>query len=244
MAVALVARLLASVSVSGPRGVLRCTGTPSLEKCFSKYFSSVSSPKRPLPSYLTFLNKQRDFYKKKYPELNSQQLIKEIGRIWRELPQHEKQHYEAIAKSEWDKYKEQMAKYRSELNPVEEAALKEEKRIRRQIRKQAKIKKELTAFGKPKKNRSSFNIFISEHFQEIEGTSNQEKFKALCEEWKTLPSFQKQAYSQLAEDDKIRYENEMRSWEQQMKANGRGDVLNYKFKMTRKRQKPVTEPLS
>uniref|UniRef100_A0A8C6Y8Y3 E2 ubiquitin-conjugating enzyme n=1 Tax=Naja naja TaxID=35670 RepID=A0A8C6Y8Y3_NAJNA len=222
----------------------KCTVTPSLEKCFSKYFSSVSSPKRPLPSYLTFLNKQREFYKKKYPELNSQQLIKEIGRIWRELPQHEKQHYETIAKSEWDKYKEQMAKYRSELNPVEEAALKEEKRIRRQIRKQAKIKKELTAFGKPKKNRSPFNIYISEHFQEIEGTSNQEKFKILCEEWKTLPSFQKQAYSQLAEDDKIRYENEMRSWEQQMKASGRGDVLNYKFKMTRKRQKPVTEPLS
>ncbi|XP_026542825.1 transcription factor A, mitochondrial isoform X2 [Notechis scutatus] len=233
-----------STPVPSLGGLNRYTVTPSLEKCFSKYFSSVSSPKRPLPSYLIFLNKQRDFYKKKFPELNSQQFIKEIGRIWRELPQHEKQHYEAIAKSEWDKYKEQMAKYKSELNPVEEAALKEEKRIRRQIRKQAKIKKELTAFGKPKKNRSSFNIFVSERFQEIEGTSNQEKFKALCEEWKTLSSFQKQAYSQLAEDDKIRYENEVRSWEQQMKASGRGDVLNYKFKMTRKRQKPATEPLS
>uniref|UniRef100_A0A098LYM6 Transcription factor A, mitochondrial n=1 Tax=Hypsiglena sp. JMG-2014 TaxID=1550645 RepID=A0A098LYM6_9SAUR len=242
MATALVARLLASVSVSGPCGVLRCTVTPSLEKCFSKYFSSDSSPKRPLPSYLTFLNKQRDFYKKKYPELNNQQLMKEVGRIWRELPQHEKQHYEAIAKSEWDRYKEQMAKYRSELNPVEEAALKEEKRIRRQKRKQAKIKKELTAFGKPKRNRSSFNIFVSEHFQEIKGTSNKEKFKALCEEWKNLSNPQKQVYSQLAEDDKIRFENEMRSWEQQMKASGRGDVLNYKF--TRKLKKPVTEPLS
>ncbi|XP_070801640.1 transcription factor A, mitochondrial [Pituophis catenifer annectens] len=244
MAVALVARLLASVSVSGPRGVLRCTVTSSLEKCFSKYFSSDSCPKRPLPSYLTFLNKQRDFYKKKYPELNNQQLMKEVGRIWRELPHNEKQHYEAIAKSEWDVYKEQMAKYRSQLNPVEEAALKEEKKIRRQIRKQAKIKKELTAFGKPKRSRSSFNIFVSEHFQETEGLSNKERFKALCEEWKNLPSPQKQVYTQLAEDDKIRYENEMRSWEQQMKASGRGDVLNYKFKLTRKRKKPETEPLS
>lgn len=53
-----------------------------------------------------------------------------------------------------------------------------------------------------------------------------------------------QVYSQLAEDDKIRYANEMRSWEQQMKASGRGDVLNYKFTMIRKRKKTVTEPLS
>lgn len=53
-----------------------------------------------------------------------------------------------------------------------------------------------------------------------------------------------QVYTQLAEDDKIRYENEMRSWEQQMKASGRGDVLNYKFKLTRKRKKPETDPLS
>lgn len=53
-----------------------------------------------------------------------------------------------------------------------------------------------------------------------------------------------QVYSQLAEDDKIRYENEMRSWEQQMKASGHGDILNYKFTVTRKRKNPVTEPLS
>lgn len=53
-----------------------------------------------------------------------------------------------------------------------------------------------------------------------------------------------QVYDQLAEDDKIRYENEMRAWEQQMKASGREDILNYKFTVRRKRNKPVTEPLS
>uniref|UniRef100_A0A8C6YAT2 DNAJC9 HTH domain-containing protein n=1 Tax=Naja naja TaxID=35670 RepID=A0A8C6YAT2_NAJNA len=68
-----------------------------------------------------------------------------------------------------------------------------------------KLFQELTAFGKPKKNRSPFNIYISEHFQEIEGTSNQEKFKILCEEWKTLPSFQKQilgkVYAVLSDEE-------------------------------------------
>ncbi|XP_032087568.1 transcription factor A, mitochondrial [Thamnophis elegans] len=257
MAATLLARLIASVSVSEPRGVLRCTAIPSLEKCFSKYFSSDSSPKRPQSSYLTFLNTQRDFYKKKYPDLNHHQLMKEIARIWRELPQHEKEHYEAIVKPEWDKYKEQMAKYRSQLNPVEDAALKEEKRIKKEIRKQARIKRVvftifiskylrtlllscpfvtvgIDSIGKPKKSRSSFNIFVSEHFQETEAASSKERFKALCEEWKNMASPQKQVYSQLAEDDKIRYANEMRSWEQQMKASGRGDVLNYKFTMIRK----------
>lgn len=34
-----------------------------------------------------------------------------------------------------------MAKYKSELNPAEEATLKQEKRIMRQVRKEARIKK-------------------------------------------------------------------------------------------------------
>ncbi|XP_063163556.1 transcription factor A, mitochondrial [Candoia aspera] len=243
MAAALLARMLASVYVSGPRCILRSGVTCSLEKCFSKYTSSDSCPKRPLTPYLNFLKDQRHIYQKKYPELNSQQFTKQMGRIWRELPESEKQHYEAIAKAEWDIFREQMAKYKSGLSPVQEAALKEERRKKRQGKKEAKIKKELAALGKPKRNRSAFNIFFSENFQEIKGTSNKEKLTALSEEWKNLPSSQKQIYCQLAEDDKIRYDNEKRSWEQQMKEAGREDVLNFKFTRTRTRKKPITEPL-
>lgn len=37
-----------------------------------------------------------------------------------------------------------------------------------------------------------------------------------------------QTYQQLAEDDKIRYENEMKSWEEQMAEIGREDLIRFK----------------
>ncbi|XP_008055394.1 transcription factor A, mitochondrial-like isoform X1 [Carlito syrichta] len=43
-----------------------------------------------------------------------------------------------------------------------------------------------------------------------------EKLKTVNGNWKNLSSSQKQVYIQLAKDDKIRYDNEMKSWEEQM----------------------------
>uniref|UniRef100_A0A671G6I6 Transcription factor A, mitochondrial n=1 Tax=Rhinolophus ferrumequinum TaxID=59479 RepID=A0A671G6I6_RHIFE len=55
------------------------------------------------------------------------------------------------------------------------------------------------------------------------------KLKAVNESWKNLSSSQKQVYIQLAEDDKIRYYNEIKSWEEQMVEVGRNDLLRRKM---------------
>lgn len=39
-----------------------------------------------------------------------------------------------------------------------------------------------------------------------------------------------QVYEQLAEDDKIRYRNEIKSWEEQMIEVGRSDLIRRKTK--------------
>ncbi|OCT69864.1 hypothetical protein XELAEV_18036789mg [Xenopus laevis] len=51
------------------------------------------------------------------------------------------------------------------------------------------------------------------------------KMKSLRDEWERLHNAQKQPYNHLAEDDKIRYENEMKSWEEQMMEIGRLDLV-------------------
>ncbi|KAM5140287.1 transcription factor A, mitochondrial isoform 2-T2 [Callospermophilus lateralis] len=91
-------------------------------------------------------------------------------------------------------------------------------------------KKELTMLGKPKRPRSAYNIFVSESFQEVKDGSSQAKLKYVNETWKNLPSSQKQVYIQLAKDDKIRYDNEMKSWEEQMIEVGRSDLIRRKMK--------------
>ena len=64
----------------------------------------------------------------------------------------------------------------------------------------------------------------------------QVKLKAINENWKNLSNSQKQVYIQLAKDDRIRYYNEMKSWEEQMMEVGRKILyiaqLNTQQKMT------------
>ncbi|XP_074856410.1 transcription factor A, mitochondrial isoform X2 [Carettochelys insculpta] len=167
-------------------------------------------------------------------EISVLEIAKKIGYAWKELPVSEKQTYEAAAKIERQAYKEELAIYKAQLSPAQLLALKEERRQKLAKRKAMKKKRELTVLGKPKRPRTGFNIFMSEHFQEAKGISVQAKLKNLYEEWQNLSSSQKQTYQQLAEDDKIRYENEMKSWEEQMVDVGREDLIRYKNKTFQK----------
>ncbi|XP_049553368.1 transcription factor A, mitochondrial isoform X2 [Orcinus orca] len=60
------------------------------------------------------------------------------------------------------------------------------------------------------------------------------KLKTINESWKNLSSSQKQVYIQLAKDDKVRYYNEMKSWEEQMVEVGRDDLVRRSVKYTAK----------
>ncbi|XP_061051999.1 transcription factor A, mitochondrial isoform X4 [Eubalaena glacialis] len=60
------------------------------------------------------------------------------------------------------------------------------------------------------------------------------KLKTVNESWKNLSSSQKQVYIQLAKDDKVRYYNEMKSWEEQMVEVGRDDLVRRSVKYTAK----------
>ncbi|XP_019363270.1 PREDICTED: transcription factor A, mitochondrial [Gavialis gangeticus] len=102
---------------------------------------------------------------------------------------------------------------------------------------------ELAIFGKPKRPHSSFNFFTAERFQEAKGISAREKIKWLGDEWQNLSNSEKQNYVQLAEDDKIRYANEMKFWKEQMIEAGREDLLSWekRSKMLRnKAKKPAS----
>ncbi|NXQ98844.1 TFAM factor, partial [Sagittarius serpentarius] len=133
--------------------------------------------------------------------------------------------YEEARKTDWQRYKEQLTAFKAQLTPAQAAALKEERRKRLAKRRSFRAKRELTVLGKPKRPRSGFNIFVSENFQESEGISPAAKLKQLFDAWRKLSSSQKQPYLQLAEDDKVRYVNEMKSWEAKMVELGRGDLV-------------------
>nr|XP_060624783.1 dnaJ homolog subfamily C member 9 isoform X1 [Anolis sagrei ordinatus] len=171
MAAALLGRVLATAA--GSRCFLRCSPTCSVEKWFSKYISSDNRPKQPMSAFIRFYKDQHPVYRKQNPDVSILEITKKIAQVWRELPASDKQPYEAAAKTDRLVYNEQIAKYKASLTPAEEAALKEEKRRRFKKRKATRKRRQLTVLGKPKRPRSAFNIFMSEHFQEAKGVSIQ-----------------------------------------------------------------------
>ncbi|XP_074092262.1 transcription factor A, mitochondrial [Macrotis lagotis] len=221
--------LRGSRGAPGARGLLqpRPSALCGLE-WFMKDCTLSNAPKKPLTAYLRFTVEQRPIFKEQNPDLKSKEIIKKLAEAWRELPESQKKVYEEATKADFKVYKEEVSKYKAELNPEEKKSLKEEKRRKRARKEIIKKKRELTVFGKPKKPRSGYNIFISEHFKETKGLSSQETMKVLNEEWKALSLSRKQVYMQLAQDDKIRYANEIKSWEEKMLEIGREDLLRFR----------------
>ncbi|XP_031651272.1 transcription factor A, mitochondrial isoform X2 [Oncorhynchus kisutch] len=185
-------------------------------------------PKRPLNGYMRFVKQQQPLVVREYPDVKAVDVIRKIAQQWRTLTADQKQPFQQASVVAREQFKVDMQRYQSQLTPAQAAALKQERRLRLAKRKAIRRKRELNSLGKPKRPRSSFNIFMAEHFEESRGTTTQGKMKMLREDWTKLSTSQKQVYMQLAEDDKVRYKNEMKSWEEHMMDIGREDLIRRK----------------
>lgn len=225
--------------------VLSCTG--SLARCTSvlpsAFFSPVkcltsearSPPKRPLNGYMRYVQQQKPIVARQNPEIKAVDLIKTIAQQWRSMSPEQKQPFQEASLRAREQFKVDLERYQAQLTPAQLQQQAQEKRQRRAKRKAIRKKRELTNLGKPKRPRSPFNIFMSEHFEEAKGITSQAKMKSLLEDWRNLFSHQKKVYMQLAEDDKIRYKNEMKSWEDHMVEIGREDLIREQTLSIKKR---------
>lgn len=202
--------------------------------CISKSFSSNigNYPKKPMSSYLRFSTEHLPRFKAQYPELRLIDLVRKIAAVWRDLPEEERKVYETDFKAEWEKYQEAVTRFREKLSPSQLKLLEKDLKQKRLKRKAILRKKELSVLGKPKRPRSAYNIYVSESFPENKEKTVQAKMRNINQTWKTLSDEEKQAYIQLAKVDKIRYNNEMKTWENQMAEVGRSDLIRRTVKQT------------
>ncbi|XP_076154641.1 transcription factor A, mitochondrial [Alosa pseudoharengus] len=224
--------LTKSFGLFSTASLARCTCAITAATPFST--TAGGPPKRPLTGYMRFVKEQRLQVIKQYPDVKAVEVIKKIAEQWRVLTPEQKRPFEQAALSERNQYKTIMERYQAQLTPAQSAAMVEEKRQKRAKRKAIRKKRELNTLGKPKRPRTGFNIFMSEHFEEARGVTMQAKMKSLLEDWKNLYITQKQVYLQLAEDDKVRYKNEMKTWEEHMVEIGRQDLIRRKERTTRR----------
>ncbi|XP_020506956.1 transcription factor A, mitochondrial [Labrus bergylta] len=192
-------------------------------KCLSSQASGP--PKRPLNGYMRFVLQQQPVVTRQHPEVKSVDIIRKIAQQWRTLSPEQKRPFEDASLRAREQFKMDLQHYQAQLTPAQLQQQTLEKKQKLAKRRAIRKKRELTNLGKPKRPRSSFNIFMSEHFEEARGKTIQDKMKSLRDDWRNLFNHQKQVYTQLAEDDKVRYKNEMKSWEEHMVDIGREDVI-------------------
>uniref|UniRef100_A0A3P8YQE6 Transcription factor A, mitochondrial n=1 Tax=Esox lucius TaxID=8010 RepID=A0A3P8YQE6_ESOLU len=216
----------------------------SLARCVSvlpavKTFSSTAGapPKRPLNGYMRFLKQQQPLIVKQYPDVSAVDVVRKIAQQWRALSPEQKQPFEQESVVARAQFKVDLQTFKAQLTPAQTAALKEERRQRLAKRKAIRRKRELNNLGKPKRPRSPFNIYMAEHFEESKGTTTTGKLKMLREDWYKLAASEKQVFIHLSQDDKVRYKNEIQSWEEHMVEMGREDLI--RRKETRKKTAPT-----
>ncbi|KAL7372567.1 hypothetical protein ABVT39_018626 [Epinephelus coioides] len=226
--------------------VFSCTST--LARCTSvlpatyinqvKCLSSQASgpPKRPLNGYMRYVVQQKPLMSRNNPEIKAVDIIRMIAQQWRTMSPDQKRPFEEASLQAREQFKMDLQRYQAQLTPAQIQQQTLEKRQRMAKRKAIRKKRELNSMGKPKRPRSPFNIFMSEHYEEARGTTSQAKMKSLLEDWRNLFSHQKKVYTQLAEDDKIRYKNEIKSWEDHMMEIGRQDLVREQTLPTKKKK--------
>lgn len=209
-----------------------------------RWLSTTTSapPKRPLNAYMRYVLQQQPIMVRLHPEIKSVDVIRKIAQQWRTLSPDQKRPFEEASLKAREQFKVDLQRYMSQLTPAQERQLVLDRKQRLTKRKAIRKKRELTSLGKPKRPRSPFNIYMSEHFEEARGATTPAKMKSLLQDWRNLFSHQKQVYTQLAEDDKIRYKNEMKSWEEHMVEIGRSDLLREQTLSTKaKKAAPKTK---
>lgn len=239
------ATLLArSVSLVSCSGSLSRSSRVLPAACFSpvRLLTAEASgpPKRPLNGYMRYVMQQKPAVVRQNPDIKPVEIIRRIAQQWRGLSPQQKQPFEEASLRAREQFKLELQRYQAQLSPAQLQQQVQEKRRRMAKRKAIRKKRELTSLGKPKRPRSPFNIFMSEHFEEARGLNTQMKLKSLMEDWRNLFSHQKKVYTQLAEDDKIRYKNEMKSWEDHMVDIGREDLVRERTLSARKKRATKT----
>ncbi|XP_054623872.1 transcription factor A, mitochondrial isoform X2 [Dunckerocampus dactyliophorus] len=149
-------------------------------------------PKRPLNGYMRYVVQQKPLIARQNPDLKLVVIVSKIAQAWRTMSREQKQPFEDAFLREKEQFEIDLKHYQAQLTPAEVQQQAIEKRQRMAKRKAIRKKRELTNMGKPKRPRSPFNIFMSEHYEEAKGTTTQAKMKSLFEDWKDLVSNQKQ----------------------------------------------------
>ncbi|XP_037559182.1 transcription factor A, mitochondrial-like [Dermacentor silvarum] len=209
------------------------------------------APKRPPSGFILFAADARKAVLKENPALTPTEVIKLVAGKWKAADDVTKSKYAAISRERFEQYEKEKAAYTSQLTEQQKEAL-EEVRLDKKLRlTKRRLNDKLKELDRPKGVRSAYVLFSTEMRKKMqekpaksavgssisswflgklpsksEVPSPQDIMTQLGAMWKQLSEEKKQPYLHKADEDKLRYEREMKAWSQRLAKEGQSDVLN------------------
>jgi hypothetical protein len=159
------------------------------------------APKNPKSAYVIFCQEKREEVKKTNPDIQPKEVMKELGKLWKETDEEDRKEYQEKSKEDKERYAEDMKNY----VPSEEGE-KEKKKKR--------VKKPKNA---PKNVSGPYIFFCKEERekikQEMPELTAKEIMTELGKRWKTIKDTDEaEKYKNMSIEDKIRYAEQMENY--------------------------------
>ena len=161
----------------------------------TKPVKDINRPKKASTAYILFSNDMRQQVKASHPEMKSNELMTELGRLWKLLPEDQKAAYNIRFEAEKARYAQEMSTYTPPA-PVVVASTSS-----------AKAKSDV------KKPMNAYVFFCQDKRPQLMADNPSMKFgdltKVLAEQWKSMSEQDKQPYLKAAEAQKAEYHRQI-----------------------------------
>lgn len=183
-------------------------------------------PKRPPTAYLEFFASHVRELKENNKDANIPDLAKICSKQWISLDEDSKKEYEERSKIRFEKYRQELEKFKSGLTEEEGKLIKEVKKQKAQKKKKKKEKKRMRGFGIPKRPMSAFPFYAKSKMPNPnKDTSSKDYMRLLAQQWRQMTDNEKKPFNEMSEKSKIEYEEQMAIWVEQMVDQGDGEEV-------------------
>jgi len=173
-----------------------------------------NAPKKPTTAYAFFLKVKRAEFQAKHPDLKFGDLSKKIAEAWRALEKDSKQEFVDKYQEDKKRYDKEMLTYKKPSTESDDSS--EEESAKKKRKKTQKKKRDPRA---PKQATNAYMFFQKEQRERIKKENPTLKTlpqlaKKMGEIWGNMNDEQKKKYQDLAGLDKLRYEEENKTYKE------------------------------
>jgi hypothetical protein len=175
------------------------------------YSKKPSGPKKSLTSYIFFCKEHRSVLKEEQPDLSAKDITSELGKLWRNMSDSDKEPYTKLALKDKSRYEEEKSSSASssssssslpeEESPKKDSSKKKEPKDKVKKEPKDKVKKESSKKKEPKDDKvkkTGYIIFCQKNRQELKDNNKDWNSKQITKELGEM-------WSKLSKDEQKKY---------------------------------------